>query len=99
MARQRFSSPVIQLPAVPPEMEPFRNAVQLLLTQLVTPGVIRAHEIDLISPPRGGTAGGSYLPPYAVYVDENDFLRAVKAGEKWIMPTELVLRGGTVTAS
>lgn len=99
MARQRFSSPVIQLPAVPPEMEPFRNALQLVLTQLVTPGVIRAHEIDLITPPRGGTADGQYLPPFAVYVDENNFLRAVKAGEKWIMPTQLTLEGGRVTAS
>ena len=99
MARQRVSIPVIQLPSVPPEVEPLRLALQTLLTQLVTPGVFRAHEIDLVEPPRSGTAGGSYLPPFAVYVDENDFLRAVKPGEKWIMPTQLTLTTGTVTAA
>lgn len=95
MANQRFAAPIIQLPQ---DWESGRRAIEVLLTQLVTPSLLRVHEIDFVNVIRAGATGGAYLPVGALYVDENNTVKMVADNQQWIMPTELVLRGGSVTA-
>lgn len=90
MAKQRVSVPVIQLPAVPPEMEPFRAQVQSLLTQLATPGVFRVHEIDMVDALRSGDG----LPIGALYVDESNTVKMVAAEHLWAPRKEISLQVG-----
>lgn len=94
MARQRFNTPIIQLPLEPDAM---RGALEFHLTQLYNPSILRVHEIDMVNAIRGGVENGAYLPTGALYVDETNTVRMVV--QQWAMSTELVLRGGAVTAA
>jgi hypothetical protein len=97
--RQRFPTPIIQLPWVPAELEPFKHQIEVYFNQVLNQGVLRANEFDFTGDLiRGGTNRGQYLPVGAMYVDEDFIVRVVAPDQQWVMPTQVTVNYGTVSA-
>lgn len=105
MAKQRFATPVIDLPSFPDGpitgamLAQYTRALVLVLTQQASPAVFRVHEIDLVQALRSGAQDGAYLPKGAVYVDENNTLKMVASDHQWMMPTVISISYGAITTA
>lgn len=99
MAKQRFDSPIVDLPNVGQELESFRRAIIAQFSLQASPNVFRVHELDFVEMIRGGVHNGAYLPVGTVYVDETGTLKAVLSDQQWMMNRELKITSGGVTTA